>query len=84
MGTIWNRRDPAMLATRTDVDPQQHALAHRWRITTDRLVEARSHFRLLNESESMDIRELRRTARMVYDLELERSALARAMEEFEP
>ena len=41
------------------------------------------HFRLLNEAESMDIRALRRTARMVYDLELERGALARAMEEFE-
>jgi len=70
-----------MLATMTDVDPQQHALALRWRVTTERLVEARSHFRLLNEADSMDIRELRRTARRVYDLELERSALARAMEE---
>jgi hypothetical protein len=72
-----------MLVTMTDIDPQQQALAHRWRVTTERLVEARSHFRLLNEAESMDIRELRRTARMVYDLELERGALARAMEEFE-
>lgn len=72
-----------MLATMTDVDQQRHALAHRWRVTTERLVEARSHFRLLNEAESTDIRALRRTARMVYDLERERGALACAMEEFE-
>lgn len=72
-----------MLATVSDINQQQHALAHRWRVTTERLVEARSHFRLLNEAESMDIRALRRSARMVYDLELERSALARAMEECE-
>jgi hypothetical protein len=72
-----------MLTTMTDLDPQQHALAHRWRITTERLVEARSHFRLLNEADSMDIRALQRTARRVYDLELERGALARAMEAFE-
>jgi len=31
----------------------------------------------------MDIRELRRAARLMYDLELERGALGRAMEEFE-
>ena len=72
-----------MLATLTPSDPQQHALAHRWRITTERLVEARSQFRLLNEADSMDIRALRRAARMVYDLELERAALAQAMEQFE-
>lgn len=72
-----------MLATPTSSDPQQHALAHRWRITTERLVEARSQFRLLNEADSMDIRALRRAARMVYDLELERGALANAMEQFE-
>ena len=72
-----------MLATLNAVDSQQQALAHRWRITTERLVEARSRFRLLSEADSMDIRELRRAARLMYDLELERGALGRAMEEFE-
>lgn len=61
--------------------PREHALADRWRLTTERLVEARSHFRLLNESESMDIAAMRRVARLVHDLELERNALARAMEQ---
>jgi hypothetical protein len=71
-----------MLATVTDIDAQQQAVAHRWQITTHRLVEARNRFRVLTEAESMDIRELRRTARMVYDLELECGALASAMETF--
>lgn len=67
----------------TEVNAQQNALAHRWRISTERLVEARNHFRLLNEADSMDIRELRRAARRIHDLELERGELARAMEENE-
>ncbi len=71
-----------MYGTSIEVDAQQHLLAQRRRLTTDRLVEARSRFRLLSDAESMDIRELRRTARLVYDLELERGALARAIEEF--
>lgn len=72
-----------MLATLTEVDTQQHALALRWRTTTERLVEARNRFRRLNDAESMDIAELRRAARSVHDLELERGALVRAMEEYE-
>ncbi|MCU0759221.1 MAG: hypothetical protein MUF07_08520 [Steroidobacteraceae bacterium] len=63
--------------------PREHVLADRWRVTTERLVEARSHFRFLNESESMDIAAMRRVARLVHDLELERHALARAMEQLE-
>jgi hypothetical protein len=64
--------------------PREQVLAARWRLTTERLVEARSHFRLLNESDSMDIGAMRRVARLVHDLELERHALARAMEQLEP
>jgi hypothetical protein len=62
-------------------EPRESALANRWRLTTERLVEARSQFRLLNEAESMDISAMRRVARLVHDLELERNALARAMEQ---
>ena len=64
-------------------DLREQALASRWRATTERLVEARSHFRMLNDAESIDIGTMRRLARLVHDLELERAALARELEQFE-
>lgn len=72
-----------MSAIAPTVDNAQARLAQRWRQTTERLVAARQRFQLLNEADAMDIRELRRAARLVYDLELERGALGRAMEELD-
>ena len=52
--------ESALHLTWTPTDPQRLALAQRWRLTTERLVEARHHFRRLSDAESIDIRALRR------------------------
>ena len=62
------------------IQSSQTAVAHRWRITSERLAAARYRFQLLHEAEVPDIHELRRTARIIHDLELERGALGRELE----
>lgn len=69
-----------MSASPSSLPSPRAVLAQRWRIATERLVAARYRFQLLNEAEVPDIRELRRAARLVHDLELERGALGREME----
>ncbi len=61
---------------------RQAVLAQRWRLATERLVEARYRFQRLNDADEINIQSLRRAARQVHDLERERGALGRQMEQF--
>lgn len=69
-----------MSVSTSPLQSPRSALAHRWHIATERLVAARYRFQLLHEADVPDIAELRRAARLVHDLELERGALGRDLE----
>jgi hypothetical protein len=56
------------------------ALTARWLITTERWQEARTAYIVLREADVLDIQALRRAARQLHDLEQERGALARELE----
>ena len=69
-----------VVASRAEI--RQAVLAQRWRLATERLVEARYRFQRLNDADEINIQSLRRAARQVNDLERERGALGRQMEQF--
>jgi hypothetical protein len=69
-----------MSSVASEIEIRQSVLAQRWRLATERLVEARCRFQRLNDAETMDIQSMRRAARLIHDLEHERSALGREME----
>ncbi len=70
----------SVVASRAEI--RQAVLAQRWRLATERLVEARYRFQRLNDADEINIQSLRRAARQVHDLERERGALGRQMEQF--
>ncbi len=70
----------SVVASRAEI--RQAVLAQRWRLATERLVEARYRFQRLNDADEINIQSLRRAARQVHDREPERGALGRQMEQF--
>ena len=70
-----------MSVVASEAEIRQAVLAQRWRLATERLVEARCRFQRLNDSDEMDIQSMRRAARLIHDLELERGALGRELEQ---
>ncbi len=55
-------------------------LAARWQVMTARWIETRSLYERLANEPSVDIQALRRAARQLHDLQLERGAVASVLE----
>lgn len=55
-------------------------LAARWQVMTARWMETRSLYERLANEPSVDIQALRRAARQLHDLQLERGAVASVLE----